>query len=636
MNDSLFGKQNPNPSQQSADENNTNERVKDSEQHASSSQQAQAELPEQPAATDLSDDIQKSMMASPLPSKDSYLKPFETAHDASAKTFSSDAFELVTPEARVSSEQVNPNETQDTPEVSHNEASNAIVDANFQRSNEEIAPAAAQPQAPASSSSNPFMMDLEEPFKASSQATSNADNASETQADSEPESSQTSSPKIYEKLPAVEGLSLNDETIKQPLTDSNAAKIEIAPPAVEFTLDNQTSNTPQAVEEIAQAPEATPLIVTQSFADEALHKSQPPQDNTASLIAEHQKWLDSAGAEGRRAVFRENLQGVNFVQQRLSGASMRGLQIVQCNFTGAQLNEVDFSEAVLERPIFSNTYLDLANFSNATFTHAEFDNAQMSEVNFSGVQAENTNFSHSKLEKFNARDAVLNHSNFTSSFANNANFRGAQLNESDFSNSDLTHAIFRESQLNAVNFAGAKVEQANFKDAQMAHVNLNATDFSQAFDISNDAHAQFMQSERESFSSEMQKLNQIRDELEKRERDLNAQREALHRQSQADKMQIANQSTPAIDGELANIFKKSGKLFMFFGISWTLLCFFLAFILQNVFSQIDSSELSTVELIIMGAIMIIPLIFFVFSMSKSFSIAYKLRKITHAEPHESL
>ncbi|GEM_PF-3497669 len=369
-------------------------------------------------------------------------------------------------------------------------------------------------------------------------------------------------------------------------------------------------------------------------------KTPPPagaDDSLQTLLAEHAQWLDSDGTSGRRAVFREenNLAGIDLSHQRLSGASFRGINLARCKFTQAQLSEADFGDCQLEGSDFTAATLTNAIFTQANINSSAFSAAQAQNTDFSAAQVQDCNFTQANLQEANFRDANLKDTNLQQSTATLANFRGANMENVDLNHSNLIQTIFREANLTNAKFEGAEVIHAHFKDAALSHVDLNSADFSQAQDISAEVQAQFMQVERANLHNEVQKLDHIRDELEQRERALIAEREQLQRQLQNEKNQQAETKQQMPDlGDVATKFKKGSRLFLFFGIGWFLLSFLLAIILQNVISQLDSSELSLIEMILMGVLMLVPLLFFIVSMSKSFSLSYALRKLTPRDPNE--
>lgn len=134
--------------------------------------------------------------------------------------------------------------------------------------------------------------------------------------------------------------------------------------------------------------------------------------------------------------------------------------------------------------------------------------------------------------------------------------------------------------------------------------------------------------------NEIQKLDHIRDELEQRERALISEREQLQRQLQNSKSDTKTPQKTIDTGEIATKLAKGSRLFLFIGIGWFGLSFLLAIIMQNVISELESGDLSLIEIILMGVLMLLPLLFFVVSMSKSFSLSHALRKLTPRDPNE--
>lgn len=353
-----------------------------------------------------------------------------------------------------------------------------------------------------------------------------------------------------------------------------------------------------------------------------------------SLIAEHQQWLDTAGAQGRRAVFRDNLTGMDFSQQRLSGASFRGLDLSRCKFTQALLNEVDFGDCILQGADFTTANLDSATLTNVNANNAAFSAAQMYKADFGNAQLEQTNFTHAKMTEANMRDANLSKASLQNVTANLVNFRGAHLFKADLSEGDFSQASFREANMNDSILDSAILIQTSFKDTELMRVDLNSADFSQAQDISSEVQAQFMQMERSKLKEESQKLERIRNELEQRERAIISEREQLQRQLRSKGANEPAKKTTLDTGETATKLNKASRLFLFFGIGWFGLSFLLAIIMQNVISELDSGDLSIFEMLLMGVLLLMPLLFFVVSMSKSFSLSYALRKLTPKDPND--
>lgn len=355
----------------------------------------------------------------------------------------------------------------------------------------------------------------------------------------------------------------------------------------------------------------------------------------ANLIAEHEQWLDSAGAEGKRAVFKDNLSGKDFSHKRLSGASFRGLDLSRCVFKQTYLNEVDFGECQLDGADFSTANLDNAILVNASAQDASFSAVEMNEADLEGAKLARSNFMHAKVKGTNFRDADLTEVKFDNVTANLANFRDAKLHDATMNHGDFSQAIFRDATLHRANLEGANLVQANFKDALLEQADLSKTDFSQALDIAAETQAHFMQIERDTLKEELRKLEAIRDELEKRERKLISDREDMQRQIQSAKTQSLHNATGQahmLEEKTVAKLTKASRMFLVFGVGWFLLCFLLGIVLQNVISQLDSNDLSLMEMLLMGIIMLVPLFFFVMSMAKSFSISYALRKLTPQNP----
>lgn len=153
---------------------------------------------------------------------------------------------------------------------------------------------------------------------------------------------------------------------------------------------------------------------------EAKHKPRKGRDtpklDLAAVVGEHVKWLQSKGAEGKRA---------NFEGMDLAGADLAGSVLANASFKGADLSDARLTDC----------RLDGADFRRATLSAADLAGANL------GV-------------------AHLRHANLRL-----ANLEGAVLRGADLSGADL---------------AGARLAGADLKGATMVSTDLRAADLSRA------------------------------------------------------------------------------------------------------------------------------------------------------------
>jgi uncharacterized protein YjbI with pentapeptide repeats len=351
-------------------------------------------------------------------------------------------------------------------------------------------------------------------------------------------------------------------------------------------------------------------------------------DGVKALIEEHRLWVESNGEQGRRAIFRDlNLNGYDFSNQRLSGATFRGQDLTHANFTGAELVEADFSDCQLQGANFSNSLLHRSNLTQSKAHKTSFKAAQLVEADLSRMSAEESDFSNAQLTDAVLRDAQFLQCSFTQTNAERANFRGSDLSQSKFTESSLSEANLRDTQLHYARIENTVLQGAHFQNAQMEGVDLNKADFSQAAEVPEEVHARYMQEQRSQLQEQEKKFDDIRNELEKRERKLIAEREELQRELIKSKQQKTDETITNI-GDTTNAIQKSTKLFLMLGIAWFVICFLLFIVLQNVFSQLDTNQLSIGELLLMAVLLIGPTVLFVITMAKCFAISHKLQRIS--------
>jgi uncharacterized protein YjbI with pentapeptide repeats len=170
------------------------------------------------------------------------------------------------------------------------------------------------------------------------------------------------------------------------------------------------------------------------------------------IVVAHQRWLNSAGQDGKRANFR----GVD-----LSGQIFAGFVLTQASFRNANLNGTRFTECVL----------DEADFAEATGVGAEFYACQMKSTNFARANMPNTKFGHCHMQKSVFLQARLDSAQFEDSRLQESNFREAILpnlrmlrvewRKSTLRSMSATHGNFQQ-----VRFDGVDGKEANFNHAR--------------------------------------------------------------------------------------------------------------------------------------------------------------------------
>lgn len=171
----------------------------------------------------------------------------------------------------------------------------------------------------------------------------------------------------------------------------------------------------------------------------------------ADRLAEHARWLDSAGAAGARLAL---------AQGDLSGADLNGVRLAK-----ADLTAVNLSRARLE-------YADLAG---ADLTGADLSNAVLTE----------TSLIEAVLVGATLRGADLYRAVFVGANLQGADLTGADLHGADCDGADLAGAVLHRARcLNAsfdgANLAGADLTRAYLAKASAAGAKLLGVDLREA------------------------------------------------------------------------------------------------------------------------------------------------------------
>lgn len=132
---------------------------------------------------------------------------------------------------------------------------------------------------------------------------------------------------------------------------------------------------------------------------------------------------------------------------KLSGAYLRGVNLVGANLRGIQmiysdLRTSDLSHLILSYSRLKGSNISRANLASSTLIHStlwdvNFDRSNLSRSNLSCADLSGACLSYSNLEFTNLRGALLNHTNLEG-----ADLRGTNLTDTEFNNANLRNTIF--------------------------------------------------------------------------------------------------------------------------------------------------------------------------------------------------
>ena len=156
------------------------------------------------------------------------------------------------------------------------------------------------------------------------------------------------------------------------------------------------------------------------------------EEGLKAILAEHAKWVDSFGKEGKRAdlaganLFRANLSGANLSQAELSGAILAQAKLLKADLDRATLVEAMLSGADLSGSDLSQADLTRAELS-ANLNWADLTEANLSEANLNGASLYKAILVGSNLSKSTAFTSKFWESNFKVSIVD-----GLKLSDADF------------------------------------------------------------------------------------------------------------------------------------------------------------------------------------------------------------
>lgn len=160
-----------------------------------------------------------------------------------------------------------------------------------------------------------------------------------------------------------------------------------------------------------------------------------------SIIAQHDLWLQSGGAEGQQA--------------RLDGADLRQ----------ADLRNVDLSHAAL-----TGANLERAELAGAILRNTDLRNVNLGYASLVGADLSGANLQHAAAMGADLTDACLIE----------AILLGIQVDYAQIRNANLTGALARKAQFYRCDMTGSKFDRADLRGANLTHANLTSASFADA------------------------------------------------------------------------------------------------------------------------------------------------------------
>jgi uncharacterized protein YjbI with pentapeptide repeats len=368
------------------------------------------------------------------------------------------------------------------------------------------------------------------------------------------------------------------------------------------------------------------------------------QEEIQAMESQHRLWLETAGRDGKRAVFRgDRFRGADFEGLFLPESTFRNTDLSASSFRGAVLDRADFTEAKLVSSDFTRASLVGAVFQRAQLTQADLSEVNAPEADFSQVEAIGGRFTSARLEQASLREMQCGETDFRNANLVQANLREASFFRARLDDVNLSYADCRGANFDSAVMNNAILTQTNFRDAALHNVIMQSADFSQAIDMPVEAQASSAQHEREALQQEAQRLDLMRAEMLARERELNQEREQLQQPvmrgiaSEPQDSVAPIVKKKAVRGKVLDslshltetqaMIAKSSKLFLKIGVAWLVMSLLVIALILNVVSEMDGSQINMMDLVFFLFILLSPVALCVVCVIKSMAISSRLLEL---------
>ena len=264
------------------------------------------------------------------------------------------------------------------------------------------------------------------------------------------------------------------------------------------------------------------------------------QETLASILKEHQLWLESDGKNGKRAdLSGKDLKNANLRIANLYRADLRRADLERANLLGANLRKADLLGvnllgANLERVDLCRTDLCGINLRGANLRKANLRGVNLEGADLECADLLGANLEEAKLARVNLEEAKLLGVNLLF-----ANLEGANLERADLRGADLR---------------GANLERANLLLAKLLGANLEGTNLNPQSGLITDNLQRKLQSSEATIQELEEKLKQAQQaqsETVKNDEEITQLKEQLN-QEKSEKQKITEKLE-----ELNNLLNKS-------------------------------------------------------------------------------
>ncbi|ABW33438.1 pentapeptide repeat-containing protein [Acaryochloris marina] len=159
----------------------------------------------------------------------------------------------------------------------------------------------------------------------------------------------------------------------------------------------------------------------------------------------------------------------------LSGANLKGADLVRANLEDANLSGTDLRKASLIVANLNRSILCRADLRGANLGGAKLEEANLSEAFYSELTTWDRGFNPKQVEKLwlIGSGGNLEEANLSNLDLGDADLRGANLKNANLQNTDLLNADLGKASLIGANLSNSNLTQANFYKANLSTANLN-------------------------------------------------------------------------------------------------------------------------------------------------------------------
>ncbi|GIH89597.1 pentapeptide repeat-containing protein [Planobispora siamensis] len=174
------------------------------------------------------------------------------------------------------------------------------------------------------------------------------------------------------------------------------------------------------------------------------------------------------------------LDGIEFVQEDMTGAILRNASLKKARFTQATLKHADMRGADFTEANLGQMHADYADLRGAILIDAEAGQAQFPYADLTGATLTRAELTQAVFTSAKLVDADLTEStpgqlkarkaDFTRAKMREAKLGQANLRNATFKDADLTEVDFTQAELGGADFTGATVQDASFTQADDANL----------------------------------------------------------------------------------------------------------------------------------------------------------------------